>query len=557
MVAYRVALVMSLGLWCVACDEEAAPPAMSSPREDLGVEDTPADPDAAGDLGQDDADLPSPARLEPRGDAPFAERHAPMLTCLEGALADTIATGAVVGVMEDGEVVWQGAYGVKAEGSEEPVGVETLFRFGSILKMMTATAALSLVDEGALSLEADVRAQVPALELAALPGGGLTLHRLLSHQGGMVDELSFQGPADDAGLRDFLTSADFLDIAFHAPPGSFYNYANPNFSLAGLLIEDADGAPYREAMARRVFSPLGMSRTMFRAEDVLADGDYARGTLENLLGVRAVTPDEWENTWARPAGLGWTSMADLLRFGRFLMQGDDAVLSPARWAMLRSPQVNTQESAGQLSYGYGVSVQRGVQDLDGQWRDVEILAHDGSTLDFNSLLITIPESGFAVAVLVNGPSDPVVGCALLSLQGELSRYPTREAPPGAQPDPAGFAAYAGPWQDTVEGPAGAISITLGPDGALLLQVPDWDAEGFSYEPALVPTTRDNFLLVFEGGVLPLTGIRGEDGALRYLRSRVAVFARAEAQGKPVAPSRAWSQRLRTPSPRPWFTSARR
>jgi CubicO group peptidase (beta-lactamase class C family) len=47
------------------------------------------------------------------------------------------------------------------------------------------------------------------------------------------------------------------------PPGTFYNYANPNFALAGLALERAGGVSYRQAVANRVLSPLGMKRTLF------------------------------------------------------------------------------------------------------------------------------------------------------------------------------------------------------------------------------------------------------------------------------------------------------
>ena len=59
------------------------------------------------------------------------------------------------------------------------------------------------------------------------------------------------------------------------PPGSFWNYSNPNFSLAGLIAERASGLQYHQYMKDRVCGPAGMTSATMLPSDVLAYGDYA------------------------------------------------------------------------------------------------------------------------------------------------------------------------------------------------------------------------------------------------------------------------------------------
>ncbi len=533
--------LLCTALWCpTACGDDGNTNTAEPPTDAGTVPDTdqPDGDDPPDTIDTPDADEPPPNRvIEPRPDGDFAARNADVLGCLTGALDQTLATGAVVGFMEDGQVVTIDGYGQRSLDSQEPVGPETLFRFGSVLKMMTSAAALSYVDDGTLALHQDIREVRPELDFEQQPDGAMSLHMLMSHQGGMIDELTLNGTLEDQGLEDFLTSADFLDILFHAPPGTFYNYSNPNFYLAGLLIEQASGQFYREAITERVFEPLGMDRTVFRAQDVLDDGDHALGTTTGLLGDQAVAVDAWENTWARPAGLGWTSMDNLLRFGSFLMAGNEDVLSQESWQLMRTGQVNVS-GPGQIDqYGYGVIVQRGLFTGTNQFRDVLTLFHDGSTGDFTSLLYTLPETGFAMAAMVNGPSGPVIDCMIPALVREAARYPLTQAPDALQPTPETFEQYVGQWVQTA--PLGTLPVFyIGYDGQnLTALVPAWEEQGFDYTRRLRPTSQDNFLLETSNGTLPMTGIRDANGDLTHLRSRIAVSRKAtEGSGKARPPT---------------------
>ena len=63
----------------------------------------------------------------------------------------------------------------------------------------------------------------------------------------------------------------------HAPPGSFWNYSNPNFMLAGLVAERASGVPYRDLLKQQLWEPAGMHATTFTPAEVIEGGDYSYG----------------------------------------------------------------------------------------------------------------------------------------------------------------------------------------------------------------------------------------------------------------------------------------
>jgi CubicO group peptidase (beta-lactamase class C family) len=194
--------------------------------------------------------------------------------------------GASVALIEHGQMTFAHGFGTKGPNSKESVDANTLFRIGSMTKALTATALLGHVHSGKLGLDTKLTSVVPDVAIDDRSDlSALTFRQLLSHQSGLFDYDVLSGPADDAALSRYLTSPDFASNEyFMDPPGSFYNYSNPNYDLAGLALERVGGVPYRKAMAERVFSPLGMTRTFFLPSEVIAD------EVPSYLGV-TVKPD--------------------------------------------------------------------------------------------------------------------------------------------------------------------------------------------------------------------------------------------------------------------------
>lgn len=139
----------------------------------------------------------------------------------------------------------------------------------SIGKIATAAIAMQLVDEGALTLETTVQAV-----LGPQPGlllGDATLLHLLTHTSGAADYYDGRverGPR----FQQLVTSEpdrvwspdDLLDFsrANQRPvgrPGERFLYSDTGYTLAGLMIERAGGAPLHELLRARIVEPLGMA----------------------------------------------------------------------------------------------------------------------------------------------------------------------------------------------------------------------------------------------------------------------------------------------------------
>src|SRR5215213_2543590 len=145
-------------------------------------------------------------------------------------------SGAVL-VTRDGQTVFEGAYGLANRELNLPNTLLTQFRVGSMNKMLTAVAAMQLVQAGTLRLEETLGTYIPDYpnkDMAAK----VTIHHLLTHTGGTGDIF---GPAFNANRLALRTPGDYLELYgtrnLQFQPGAQFSYSNYGFMLLGAIIE--------------------------------------------------------------------------------------------------------------------------------------------------------------------------------------------------------------------------------------------------------------------------------------------------------------------------------
>jgi len=459
----------------------------------------------------------------------------PRFNALAEALeADRIAGGApglAAAVFEGDDVPFMVGYGDRHPESGGPVSPATLFRIGSVNKMLTAAALLQKVEDGLLDLDAVISEVEPELDFSLSPGAVdvMTVEHLLTHEGGLYDYLEIDYGPEDELLEEFLMGPLADGLPTIAPPGRMYNYSNPNFYYAGLLTERVDTRFYREILTEDLFEPLGMNRTYFLGEEVLADGNYASGATYDWTtgtGSAVAEPDSYDNGWGRPAGYAWSSVLDMTAFAQFLLYGDEAVLSDTLREAMSAPQVDMAIGTESF-YGYGLSIQQGFYFRD-LWYDLTIVTHDGAIPGFSASMYYFPELELGMVALAN--TDGAYPSASLGELLELAELPEPGTPPDWSVDPERNGDFVGYYEEPWN--VGDFEVSLAEDGRLLISMPTLDRLGFDYDEELLPYTPDNFVLGIDGTQLLMTFIRDEEGASEYARTRAFVGALGEAPSGP-------------------------
>lgn len=230
---------------------------------------------------------------------------------VRAGMQETQAEGLAVAYVEDGRVVFQRSYGARnARG--EPLTANTAMYGASLTKTVFAYTVIQLAAEGRLDLDRPIAAMLPKPipEYGNLDAYGnwgdlagdtrwaqITPRHVLTHATGFGN---FHWDEPDEKLR------------INFDPGSRYGYSGEGMMLLQFGLEQGLGLNMGEEMDRRVFRPLGMSRTSLKwradfATD-LADGWKADGSVES----------HDERSRVRAAGSMDTTIADMARFAAAL-----------------------------------------------------------------------------------------------------------------------------------------------------------------------------------------------------------------------------------------------
>jgi serine beta-lactamase-like protein LACTB len=317
----------------------------------------------------------------------------PVIARVTGLVSSYMSThrvpGLVMAIIKDGELAWAQGFGEADLENHVPASTNTVFRSGSIGKTMTATAAMQLVEQHRLDLNADVRRYCPAFPAE---GSAITPLELLSHSSGIRH---YGGPHDaeeQTSLTHYNSVAAALEPFKNDPllfePGTEFSYSSYGFDLLGCVIEGAAGVPFLAYMRQHVWDAAGMTTTRDDDPSALIPG-RASGYI--LVGgeVRHAPPVDMSNRM--PAGGYVLSVLDLARFTQAEMAG--ALVRPETFERMITPARLTSGIRIPYGLGWGVELER--------WHDDTWVFHGGSTPGFSGFIALMPRHRFAVMYLAN------------------------------------------------------------------------------------------------------------------------------------------------------------
>jgi CubicO group peptidase (beta-lactamase class C family) len=233
--------------------------------------------------------------------------------------------GLGVAVVADGRVVLAEGFGQREVAKGLPVTPDSVFAGASLTKAAFAYMVMQLVDEGRIDLDTPIAHYLPQplpdyAPYAALAGDprwqALTFRTLLSHTTGFAN---FAWLEPDEKLR------------IHWQPGTRHGYSGEGINLAQFVLEQARGLDVGAEMQRRVFAPLGMTRTSMTWRDDF-ENDFVAGYDADgkRLGHKV-------RQRVRAAGSMDTTVADYARFLAAVSAGTG--LSPAARAEMVKEQI--------------------------------------------------------------------------------------------------------------------------------------------------------------------------------------------------------------------------
>lgn len=209
--------------------------------------------------------LPASAGMDP-------QRLALIDSTVEASIAAGNIPGAVVGVVKDGALVYEKAFGYKALVPERaPMTVETMFDLASVSKCVGTTLAfMQLVEKGQVRLVDPVRYYFPEFkpweDLETGETVPITVQDLLTHSSGLAPSLS-DVPGFVEAHGENCPEALLQWIATEAPrnfrPRTKQLYSCLNFITLQYILEKVTGERLCDYAQKHIFDVLGLRHTTY------------------------------------------------------------------------------------------------------------------------------------------------------------------------------------------------------------------------------------------------------------------------------------------------------
>ena len=316
-------------------------------------------------------------------------------------------TGLSCAVLNDSEIVYAKAFGLRNKKSETRNDEQTIFSAASFSKTVFAYLVMKLVEEGIIDLDKPLQEYLGQplykyAKYADLEGDGrcekITARIVLSHQTGFPN---WRFLTDDGKLR------------FLFDPGERYSYSGEGIALLQMTVEKITGRGLEELAREKVFGPLGMTRTSYVWQEEFAK-DYAWPHDEFERPRRKDMRGE-----ADAAGSMQTTAEDYARLLRDVLQAKN--LSRALIDKMLTPQVAI---TSERMFGPGAWRETEAnQDIHLSWclgwgrfdsKRGRAFFHTGHEFGFQNYTVTYADAGVGIVLLSNSDNFESVAREILS-----------------------------------------------------------------------------------------------------------------------------------------------
>jgi len=241
------------------------------------------------------------------------ERIAKIEAMLQNAVDEKEIPGAVALIARNGKIVLHKSFGMADNAAQKPMTNDAIFRIASQSKAITATAVMTLWEEGRFRLDDPISKYIPGFKdpqvletfneadssYTTIPADKeISIRHLLSHTSGIgygvIDgDDRIRKIYAKAGVTDLFTTEQITieesvkilaGLPLHHHPGEKMTYSE-GLDVLGYFIEIISGMPFDTYLRTRIFDPLGMDDTWFYLP---ADKS------ERLVTVQQPVNDNWE-----------------------------------------------------------------------------------------------------------------------------------------------------------------------------------------------------------------------------------------------------------------------
>jgi len=301
--------------------------------------------------------------------------------------------GLSIAIVKNGQLWWSSGFGLADIEQGTSATSNTLYRAGSLVKPLTATAILQLMDSGQVDADKPVWEYCKAYSEKKQT---VTVRKLLSHTSGVRTynmpwsqyEKELFSKVRYKSVTDAISIFAQDELAY--PAGSKYLYTSYGYNLLGCVVESITGSTFMQYLDSKVLSPSRMQSTIVdRAEEIVNNraSHYRRDKKGRLVHEQYV-----DMTNKIPSGGLLSTVNDIAKFAQNYMAGKLLSADSMRYARMPGKLADSTST----SYGAGWELPERLLDESSP----EIF-HSGVTPGATAIMYLYPEKQDAIIVMSN------------------------------------------------------------------------------------------------------------------------------------------------------------
>jgi CubicO group peptidase (beta-lactamase class C family)/D-alanyl-D-alanine dipeptidase len=328
---------------------------------------------------------------------------------INGELKDKDIPSVSIALVDGDKIVFAQAYGAASADGKTPATTASVYRVGSVSKLLTDLCVMQLVAAGKLDLDADVRKYLPDVAPENPFGVPITLRQLMCHQSGVVRESPVGHYFDDTSpsIADTVKSLNSTTLIYK--PGRRTKYSNAGVSVAGFVVERLTGKPFETYIREVLLDPLDMPNSGFVSNDAI-EKERAIGWMRSHHAPTFVAPNFALGTL--PAGNLYSSMPELSHFMIALLGGGEYRGKRVIEKQVLDSMLQPIEASDDNLQQYGIGFRMG--KLDGR----RTFGHGGAVYGYSTQFLGLPDEkvGASASASVDGANG---------VMRRLTEYATR------------------------------------------------------------------------------------------------------------------------------------
>lgn len=299
--------------------------------------------------------------------------------------------GLSVCVSVDNMIVYNNAFGFSDVNNKVVATDSSLYRIGSVTKLLTATAFVKLIESGALketdyiSRYVNVPKNLQIIKLGQLAANTSGIRHYGNH------EISSQNEAVHKKLETALSH--FINDSLLAYPGDKYIYSSYGYVLLGAAIENQQQKSFNRVVDSLVVKSADMSHTYPELFGQKIPGK-SMFYYPSKSGFSLATGEDYSYKW--PAGGFLSTPKDLVKFGNALLT--EKIISKNSLSLL----FNSQKTSDGKETGSGFAFKLGT-DSKGR----KVVFHGGESEGSRAFLLIYPEEKLVISICANVFRAPI------------------------------------------------------------------------------------------------------------------------------------------------------